>query len=137
MITLHLLEYLRLQGFGTGIDNDLFFEKMPLGKIGLAIYSVGGPVASGRSTASQQFEITARGDSDLDGAERLENVISHFSHHFDMCTLPVVGREDIASNRIYTKCRIVDIGNILNVGWDANDRVIYKFTARIIYSKQG
>jgi hypothetical protein len=79
MITLHLLEHLRLNGFGTAIDTDLFFEKLPLGKNGIAIYSVGGERPYGARSKSQLFELESRGRSDLLGMHNLEKIAEHFA----------------------------------------------------------
>lgn len=134
MITLHILQYLKENGFGTAIDTDLFFEKLPLGKNGVAIYSVNGERPYGRRSMSQVFELESRGESDLLGMHNLEKIAEHFADEFILCDLPPV--PDV-STREYKKCRIVDMSNIQNLGMDANDRVIFKITARIIYSKEG
>lgn len=133
MITLHLLEYLRLAGFGTAIDTDLFWEKLPLANTGVAIFSVGGERAYGRRSMSQQFDLEARGTSDLMGMDTLEKIAQEFADNFDMCTLPTI---DGVSNREYKNCRIVQMSNILNLGLDANDRLIFKLTATISYNKE-
>lgn len=132
MVTLHLLEYLRLNNFGTAIDTDLFFEKLPLEKNGIAIYSVGGERAYGRRSMSQSFELESRGESDILGMHNLEKIAEHFADEFVICDLPTI---DEVSTRQYKRCRIVDMGNILNLGLDPKDRVIFKLSARIIYSK--
>ena len=132
MVTLHLLEYLRVNGFGSAIDTDLFFEKLPLGKNGIAIYSVGGERPYGRRAKSQLFELESRGSSDTVGMDNLEKIAEHFASEFVLCDLPTVSG---VSNRKYTNCRIVDMGNIQNLGLDPNDRVIFKLTARLIYQK--
>jgi hypothetical protein len=134
MVTLHLLEYLKQKGFGTAIDADLFFESLPLGKNGVAIYSVGGERPYGARGKSQMFELESRGDSNLTGMNSLEKIAEHFATGFALGDLPIIPE---VSNRKYTNCRILDMSNIQNIGKDANDRVIFKITARIIYSKEG
>lgn len=133
MISYHLLEHLRLQGFGTAIDTDLFWEKLPLDKTGVAIFSVGGARPYGRRHMSQTFDLECRGESDLLGMHTLEKIAEHFADDFVLCDLPTIAG---VSNRQYKQCRIMDMTNIQNLGLDANDRVIFKITARIIYQKQ-
>lgn len=133
MITLHLLEYLKDNAFGTEIDTDLFFEKLPLDKIGVAIFSRGGEATYGRRRCVQRFDLYSRGSSDLTGYNILDNIKTFFSDNYDeLCTLPQV--EGI-SNRVYKKARITAIDNIENLGLDENDRVIYRLGAEIIYEK--
>ena len=134
MVTLHLLEYLRQHGFGTAIDEDLHFEALPLGKNGVAIYSIGGERPYGARGKSQLFELEARGESNLLGMHTLEKIAEHFAGQLSLGELPVV---PLLSNKKYTNCRILDMSNIQNIGKDANDRVIFKITARIIYKKEG
>jgi hypothetical protein len=133
MITLHLLQLLKDNGFGTAIDEDLFFEKLPLGKNGIAIFSRGGESAYGRRTSAQRFDLYSRGDSDLSGYNNLENIKTFFQDSYaELCTLPSVPS---MSNRQYQKARITVIDNVENVGLDENDRVIYRLGATIIYQK--
>jgi hypothetical protein len=134
MVTLHLLEYLKQKGFGTAIDTDLFFESFPMDKNGLAIYSVGGERPYGARGKSQMFELESKGDSNLTGMNNLEKIAEHFASSFSLGELPIV--PDM-SNRKYTNGRILGMSNIQNIGKDANERVIYKITARIIYKKEG
>lgn len=135
MVTLHLLQYLKENGFGTEINDDLFFEKLPLGKVGVAIYSRGGEATYGRSRLTQNFDLYCRGVSDLSGADTLEKIRIFFTDNYDnLCELPIV--PDV-SNRVYKKARITAIGNVENVSLDANDRIIFRLTAQIIYEKEG
>ena len=132
MITLHILQYLHENGFGT-IDEDLFFEKLPLGKSGVAIFSRGGGQSSGRASASQTFDLYSRGSSDMTGMDKLEKIRQLFAQSYgELCELPIV--PDV-SNRVYKNCRFVPIDNIENLGLDDEDRVIYRLGAQIIYQK--
>lgn len=132
MITLHLLQYLKENGFGTAIDTDLFFEKLPLDKTGVAIFSRGGEATYGRRRAVQNFDLYSRDNSDLTGADKLDKIRTFFSDNFDeLCTLPTVPN---ISNRQYAKARITP-DNIENLGLDENDRVIYRLGASVIYEK--
>lgn len=133
MVTLHILEYLRENGFGTEIDTDLFFEKLPIDKTGVAIFSRGGERTYGRRRAAQRFDLYCRGSSDLTGADELEKIATFFSDNYDeLCTLPTIPG---VSNRNYAKARITTIDNIENLGLDTNDRVIFRLGAEIIYEK--
>lgn len=133
MITLHILEYLKENGFGSAIDTDLFFEKLPLGKNGVAIFSRGGEATYGLRRAVQRFDLYSRGSSDLTGYDKLDKIRTFFSDNYDdLCTLPIVPS---VSNRQYTKARITAIDNIENLGLDENDRVMYRLGAEIIYEK--
>lgn len=133
MISLHLLEYLKDNGFGTAIDTDLFFEKLPLSKNGIAIFSRGGEATYGRGKAVQRFDLYSRGTSDLTGYDKLDKIREFFSDTYDdLCELPKVAG---VSNREYKKARITAIDNIENLGLDENDRVIYRLVAQIIYEK--
>lgn len=133
MVTLHLLQYLKENGFGTALDTDLFFEKLPLGKTGIAIFSRGGERTYGRRTAVQRFDLYCRGASDLSGYDKLDKIGNFFSDNYDqLCTLPAVPN---LSNRQYIRARITVMDNIENLGLDENDRVIYRLGAQVIYQK--
>ena len=82
MVTLHLLAYLEDNGFGA-IDTTLFFEKLPLGKTGLAIFSRGGERAYGRKRTVQNFDLYSRGSSDLLGYDKLEKVAEFIASNYD------------------------------------------------------
>jgi len=132
MVTLHVLRYLQENGFGT-IDTSLFFEKLPLGKNGVAIFSRGGERAYGRKRAVQSFDLYCRGSSDLLGYDKLEKIAEFFASNYDnLCTLPTIPG---VSNRVYKKARITVIDNIENLGLDENDRVLFRLGSQIIYEK--
>jgi hypothetical protein len=134
MITLHLLEYLKDNGFGTSIDTDLFFEKLPLDKTGIAIFSRGGEAEFGRTRCTQRFDLYSRGSSDLTGYDKLDKIRTFFSDSYDeLCTLPTIAG---VSNRIYKNARITTIDNIENLGLDENDRVVYRLASTITYIKE-
>jgi hypothetical protein len=133
MITLHVLQYLADNGFGT-IDTDLFFEKLPLAQKGIAIFSRGGTQAFGRRTAAQTFDLYFRGTSDVAGSETAEAVKLFLADSYGQtCDLPEV---PAVSDRQYKKVRFVLIGNIENIGMDENGRVMYRLAAQVIYSKE-
>lgn len=132
MITLHLLQYLQNNSFGTR-DVSLFYEKMPLDGDGIAIYSRGGEMLAGRSSFRKRFDLYSRGSDDYTGADKLEKIREFFADGFEtLCTLPTVPG---ISDRLYRKCRITEIGDIENIGANGEDRVIYRLSAEILYQK--
>lgn len=134
MVTLHILEYLKDEGFGTAIDTDLFFEKLPLDKTGVAIFSRGGEATFGRTRCVQRFDLYSRGTSDLTGYDKLDKIRTFFQNSYDeLCALPTISG---VSNRVYKNARITAIDNIENLGLDENDRVVYRLAATITYIKE-
>lgn len=134
MISLHLLQYLKDNGYGTAIDTDLFFEDLPAGKNGLAIISRGGETSYSNRSSRQRFDIYSRGTSNLTGYDNLDKLRTFFSDNYDnLCDLPIVPS---MSNRIYKNARITIIDNVENIGADENDRVIFRLAAEIIYEKE-
>lgn len=133
MVTLHLLQYLEDNNFGA-LNTTLFFEKLPLGKNGVAIFSRGGERAYGRKRAVQNFDLYSRGSLDTLGYDKLEKIAEFFASGYDnLCQLPTI---ENVSNRIYKKARITTIDNIENLGLDENDRVLFRLGAQIIYEKE-
>lgn len=138
MITLHLSQYLADNGFGrvalTGSEtgNDLiYFEKLPLGKTGLFIMSNPTSLTRGQRT-SQSFDIYARGRNDLEGGQKLGDILQFFLETYHTCDLPTVPGY---SDKQYKDCVITPSSNISNLGVDATDRVIYSVSATIIYTE--
>jgi hypothetical protein len=136
MVTLHLLEYIKSIPLTSAMQNPgsmaWNFEKLPLDKVGGAIYSVGGEQPRGGRTKSQLFELEIRGPSDTEGYAIAATIAEHFANDWVVCDLPLVTG---VSNRLYRRCRIDQVSNVQNVGFDANDRIIYKITARALYQK--
>lgn len=131
MITLHLLQLLEDDGFGT-IDDSLFWEKLPLNKNGVAIFSRGGPTERGRNRQAQNFELYSRGETDLLGADKLEKILEFMSENYTQCDLPIVVGK---SNKLYRKVQITPTSNVQNLGQDENDRVVFSLSAQVIYRK--
>ena len=133
MITLHILQFLADNGIGTAIDTDLFFEKLPSDKTGIAIFSRGGEQAYGRNTIAQSFDLYSRGTSDVIGMNELEKARTLFSESYgQMCTLPIVSG---VSERKYTNVQFLTIDNVENIGVDENERVVYRLGASVIYRR--
>lgn len=132
MVTLHLLEYLAQNGFGT-LDTDLFFGKVPLDKTGVAIFPRGGETAYGRGRSLQRFDLYSRGVTDIQSAYKLEQIRLFFSDTYDeLCDLPTITG---VSNIVYKKARITEIDNIETIGLDDSDRLIFRLGAQVIYEK--
>lgn len=136
MITLRILKLLEQNGFGT-VDvngtvktNGLYFEKMPQGATGVAIYSRGAAMGKG-VRVSQAFDLYSRGTDDLEGYQKLEQITELMRGSLTVCSLPPVTGFDETN---YTHCSIVPVSNIENAGTDENDRVLYSMTAQITYT---
>lgn len=137
MITLHLLQLLSDEGFGT-IDENLFFEKLP-GKgsgnelaTGISIYSRGFPVVRG-NRLGQNFDLYSRGTDDLTGADVLEQILTFLLDSYGTtCTLPAVPGY---SQTEYQNVILMPTSNVENVGQDETDRVIFRLAGQIKYKK--
>lgn len=131
MITLHILKLLEDNGFGT-IDVDLFWEKLALDKKGLYIFTRGSTLARGTRTV-QAFDIYARGYNDVDGYQTLETVLEFLKEAYGtVCDLPEV--PPISSN-VYYNVALEPTGNVTNVEYDPNNRVIYMISGQVTYNK--
>jgi hypothetical protein len=137
MITLHILQLLSDNGFGTiaytgdEAEADLFFEKLPLDKAGVYIVSRGAPLARGQRT-TQAFDLYARGVNDLEGGQKLEAILQYLTDTYVQCTLPLVTDY---SDKEYKRVTLEPTSNVQNVGVDDTDRVIYVVSAQATYSK--
>jgi hypothetical protein len=137
MITLHILQLLSDNGFGTvaytgnEVEADLFFEKLPLDKAGVYIVSRGAPLSRGQRTV-QAFDLYARGVNDLEGGQKLEAILQYFTDTYVQCTLPIVPDY---SDKEYKRVTVEPTSNVQNVGVDDTDRVIYVVSAQATYSK--
>lgn len=136
MITLRILKLLEQNGFGTiDVDgtlteNGLYFEKMPQGATGVAIFSRGATMGHGLRR-TQAFDLYSRGTDDVEGMQKLENITELMLDSLTVCSLPEVDEYD---DTPYERCSIVPISNVENAGMDENDRVLYVMTAQITYN---
>jgi hypothetical protein len=129
MITLSFLQLLQDNDFGT-IDQDLFFQKLTLDNKGLYISNIGDPVTRGRRWR-QSFELFARGENDIDGYEKLEDVLNFLKESYStVCMLPSVPPY---STKEYKNVTIEPLSTITNIGLNTNNRVIYSIQGSIIY----
>ena len=136
MVTLRILKLLEQNGFGTiSVDtpvteDGLYFENLPQDCTGVAIFSRGAEMGRGLRR-SQAFDLYSRGENNVDGMRKLEQITELMIESFAVCTLPVI--EDIDETE-YASVSIVPVSNIENAGADENDRVLYSMTAQVTYS---
>lgn len=130
MITLHILQLLADNGLGT-MNQDLFWEKLPLDKNGVAILSRGSPVAR-RTSNTLAFDLYCRGKNDLLSADHLERIRQYLIGAYPVCDLPMVPGK---SNKQYKNVRFVLISNVENLGQDETDRLLWRLSCEVIYRK--
>lgn len=136
MITLRILKLLEQEGYGT-VDIEgtaktgLWFEKMPQGKTGVAIFSRGSEMGQG-IRYTQAFDLYSRGTNDVAGYQKLEQILDTLADSYTVCDLPKITGVDETE---YTNVSIVPISNIENAGQDENFRVLFSITAQVTYTK--
>lgn len=129
MITLSLLQYLADNHFGT-IDVDLFWQKLSLGKKGIYIVDIGQPQSRGQRR-TQRFELYSRGKNDVDGYEKLQNVIDFLNDSFGTCTLPKA--TIYSGSKSFENVTIMPMSTPTNIGEDTNGRIIWSASGELIY----
>lgn len=129
MVTLSILKYLELNGFGT-IDKDLFWEKMGLGEDGIYITSLGGDQQ--RSVQMNEvFEIYSRARNDVVAYQQLQSIVTFINASYLPCALPAVPP---VSNWAYDGVSFAPMSAISSSGIDQNSRVIFSVTGRVYYA---
>lgn len=134
MITLNLLQLLENNGFGT-IDENLFWEKLTLGKVGVYISSLG-ETRTRAERRIQSFELYSRGSSDLAGCRKLQDIVSFLDSAYSICTLPQVVSKDNPSeilSEAIENITIMPCSSITDNGLDDNGRIIWTATGTILY----
>lgn len=132
MITLNLLQLLQDNNLGK-IDEDLFWEKLTLGKVGVYISSLGNPTVRG-SRRIQTFELYSRGNSDVLGCRKLMDIVSFLNSSYDVCSLPrVVGSNGSVLSEKIENVTIMPCSSVTNGGLDENGRIIWTATGTILY----
>lgn len=134
MITLNLLQLLENNGFGT-IDENLFWEKLTLGKEGVYIASIGNPTTRG-SRKIQTFELYSRANSDVAGCRKLRDIVDFLNSSYSICSLPQVVDKDQPSEILSEKIdniTIMPCSSITDGGLDSNGRIIWTATGTILY----
>lgn len=138
MITLSFLKLLEDNGFGT-IDEDLFYQKLTLDKVGIYISDIGDPGVRG-SRDTQSFELLTRGKTDISGKYKLEQIRKFLvTQYANICELPSMSIKVDGQTVVipeYTNVEIAKPSTITNVGLDANKRVIFSLTGTIIYKEK-
>lgn len=132
MITINLLQLLEDNNLGV-IDDNLFWEKMTLGKIGVYISSLGNPTTRG-SRKVQSFELYSRGTTDVAGCRQLMDIVEFLNSSYDVCSLPEV--KDAQGNVLAEKIENITImpcSTLTSNGLDENGRIIWTATGTILY----
>lgn len=130
MITLSLLQYLSDNGFGT-IDQNLFWQKLPLSKKGIFVLDIGQAQDRGMRR-TQRYELYSRGNNDIEGYENLVQIINFLNDHYGQaCTLPKASV--YAGSTAYENVTIMPLSTPTNVGEDANGRIIWSTTGELKY----
>ena len=134
MVTLHILQLLENEGFGT-IDTDLFWEEIPVdqtggNKDGMWIISRGDPMARGLRT-TQTFDIYSRYKNKITGSAKLQEILNYLKFNYVQCTLPTTEGSDF----VYKNATITPSGNIENAGIDDNGKVIRVISGQVTYSE--
>ena len=131
MITLSLLKFLENNGFGK-IDENLFWQKVGLGKNGVYIVSIGQSSSRVRRRV-QRYELYSRAETDLKALRQLEKIadfLNRFST-YEVCELPAVPKYGIENS--YRNITISPVSTPTRVGEDKNGRIIWSVSGTIIY----
>lgn len=130
--TLSLMKFLSQNGFGT-MSKDLFWEKLELSANGVYITS-NGQAQELHARRVQAFTLYSRGDTDISGYSKLENIIEFLNTSDSICTLPSV--RDKASGIVAESIGNVYIRpltTITNSGKDSEGKTIWIATGQIEY----
>lgn len=130
--TLSLMKFLSQNGFGT-MSKDLFWEKLELSANGVYITS-NGQAQELHARRVQAFTLYSRGDTDISGYSKLENIIEFLNTSDSICTLPSV--RDKASGIVAESIGnlyIRPLTTITNSGKDSEGKTIWLATGQIEY----
>jgi hypothetical protein len=129
VLTLSILQFLQNNGFGT-IDQDLFWEKLGLGRDGLYISDLG--ASQSRTTRPNTgYSIYCRAKDDLTAYAKLQEVADFIRASYGVCNLPAAeGYTDDGFGGV----TLMPPSTISNNGQDENGRVIYSITGQVYYS---
>lgn len=135
MITLHLLQLLENQGFGT-IGTDLYYQKAPIvsGVEKEGMWIVDRPSATTRRNIKvQQFDIYSRYTDPVVGDRKLQAILDYLEQSSTKpCTLPTV---DGYSTTQYTNIRLTPLTSLENVGTDETGKIVRVISGEIRYNK--
>lgn len=131
MITLSLLKFIENNGLGV-IDQDLFWQKLTLDKVGIYIADIGQTNERGGRNVVQ-FELYSRGENDVDGYKRLQAVLDLLNNNYVACSLPSVQNGSQTITEGFSNVTIMPPSSISNYGLDSQGRIIYSATGTLYY----
>lgn len=131
MITLSLLKFIENNGLGV-IDQDLFWQKLTLDKVGIYIADIGQTKERGGRNVVQ-FELYSRGENDVDGYKRLQAVLDLLNNNYVACALPSVQNGSKTITEGFSNVTIMPPSSISNYGLDSQGRIIYSATGTLYY----
>lgn len=131
MITLSLLKFIENNGLGV-IDQNLFWQKLTLDKVGIYIADIGQTKERGGRNIVQ-FELYSRGSNDVDGYKRLQAVLDLLNNNYVVCNLPSVQNGSQVITEGFSNVTIMPPSSISNYGLDSQGRIIYSATGTLYY----
>lgn len=131
MITLSLLKFIENNGLGV-IDQNLFWQKLTLDKVGIYIVDIGQTKERGGRNVVQ-FELYSRGSNDVDGYKRLQAVLDLLNNNYVVCALPSVQSGSGVITEGFSNVTIMPPSSISNYGLDSQGRIIYSATGTLYY----
>lgn len=131
MITLSLLKFIENNGLGV-IDQNLFWQKLALDKVGIYIADIGQTKERGGRNVVQ-FELYSRGSDDVDGYKRLQAVLDLLNNNYVVCALPSVQSGSGVITEGFSNVTIMPPSSISNYGLDSQGRIIYSATGTLYY----
>lgn len=131
MITLSLLKFIENNGLGV-IDQDLFWQKLTLDKVGIYIADIGQTKERGGRNVVQ-FELYSRGNNDVDGYKRLQAILDLLNNNYVVCNLPSVQNGSQTITEGFSNVTIMPPSSISNYGLDSQGRIIYSATGTLYY----
>lgn len=131
MITLSLLKFIENNGLGV-IDQNLFWQKLTLDKVGIYIADIGQTKERGGRNIVQ-FELYSRGSNDVDGYKRLQAILDLLNNNYVVCNLPSVQNGSQTITEGFSNVTIMPPSSISNYGLDSQGRIIYSATGTLYY----
>lgn len=131
MITLSLLKFIENNGLGV-IDQNLFWQKLTLDKVGIYIADIGQTKERGGRNIVQ-FELYSRGSNDVDGYKRLQAILDLLNNNYVVCALPSVQSGSGVITEGFSNVTIMPPSSISNYGLDSQGRIIYSATGTLYY----
>lgn len=131
MITLSLLKFIENNGLGV-IDQNLFWQKLTLDKVGIYIADIGQTKERGGRNIVQ-FELYSRGSNDVDGYKRLQAILDLLNNNYVVCNLPSVQSGSEVITEGFSNVTIMPPSSISNYGLDSQGRIIYSATGTLYY----